>query len=176
MLKLARKGFTLVELLVVIVIIAVLIGLLLPAITKALRRAKVANCSNNLSQMWKMAYIYQAQFGGRSKTMNSLPGGQFWRALEKTNPPLIMISNIDIFLCPVKGEGNPGDLQYYGPCVSVNKISDGGPIACDDIAAQNHGEEGVNMLRKSGDVQELTPDDLAAIPATFTGQDGLPVQ
>jgi prepilin-type N-terminal cleavage/methylation domain-containing protein len=45
-----KKGFTLVELLVVIAIIAVLIGLLLPAVQSARESARRSSCSNNLRQ------------------------------------------------------------------------------------------------------------------------------
>jgi len=47
----ARRGFTLVELLVVIAIIAVLIGLLLPAVQAAREAARRASCSSNLRQL-----------------------------------------------------------------------------------------------------------------------------
>jgi prepilin-type N-terminal cleavage/methylation domain-containing protein len=46
-----RRGFTLVELLVVIAIIGILIGLLLPAIQAAREAARRTQCRNNLRQM-----------------------------------------------------------------------------------------------------------------------------
>ncbi|MDA1041239.1 MAG: DUF1559 domain-containing protein [Planctomycetota bacterium] len=47
----SRRGFTLVELLVVIAIIGVLIGLLLPAVQAAREAARRSSCANNLKQL-----------------------------------------------------------------------------------------------------------------------------
>jgi prepilin-type N-terminal cleavage/methylation domain-containing protein/prepilin-type processing-associated H-X9-DG protein len=49
--RLSHRGFTLVELLVVIVIIGILIALLLPAVQAAREAARKAQCGNNLRQI-----------------------------------------------------------------------------------------------------------------------------
>jgi len=53
-----RRGFTIVELLVVITIISMLMALLVPAVNQARARARVAECTNNSSQLGKAVIAY----------------------------------------------------------------------------------------------------------------------
>jgi prepilin-type N-terminal cleavage/methylation domain-containing protein len=72
-----RRGFTLVELLVVVAIIATLIGLLLPAVQSARESARRASCSSNIRQLALATLSYENAKQRLPPSMLHTPGTVF---------------------------------------------------------------------------------------------------
>lgn len=121
-----RKGFTLVELLVVIGIIAVLIGILLPALNKARRASRTTACLSNVRQlaMAEIQYV-QDNKGKFSPYYNGSKGTKF--QIEWISQ-IMKPSQMDkVRLCPEAADENlayaasppinqPGTaFNYWGP-------------------------------------------------------------
>src|ERR1035438_3042872 len=115
-LKPSSKAFTLIELLVVIAIIAILAALLLPALAKAKRAARRAQCVTNLKQVvlafkvWEGDHndkypmaLSSAQWGSKEQIFSAVSGAVNGSNYGVTNVFCVMSNELNtakILYCP----------------------------------------------------------------------------
>jgi prepilin-type N-terminal cleavage/methylation domain-containing protein len=150
-----RKGFTLVELLIVIVIIAILAALLLPAITAALLAAKETQCVNSLAQIGRLAELYRKNYGSNQFLLPTETGSAWHTKLKTT------VGQNDNALWECSVLGSPGNIDYMGPANNVNgpTYTLKNPIAGDlttNHPAPTTSEQNVNALTKGYQVIRIT--------------------
>ena len=132
----ARKGFTLIEMLVVIAIIGILIGLLIPAVMMAREAANRARCANNLKQIGLALRSYETALGtfppgsitwqespvncttpkrAHSLFTLILPYAEQQPAYNAINFSFAATDNLGM-----QGTVNPGAVNYTGLAMSVD--------------------------------------------------------
>jgi prepilin-type N-terminal cleavage/methylation domain-containing protein/prepilin-type processing-associated H-X9-DG protein len=111
-----NRGFTLVELLVVIGVIALLISILIPALNKARRSANSAACLSNIRQWTTSWQMYCQDNRGRSLDYHYVVGERLWIArLAKYIPPRmdkvrLCPEAIQPIRTPAMGSDSPADV------------------------------------------------------------------
>jgi prepilin-type N-terminal cleavage/methylation domain-containing protein/prepilin-type processing-associated H-X9-DG protein len=125
------KGFTLIEMLVVIAIIALLASLLVPAVNRALSRAKSVSCQSNLRQLAQGFMQYAMDHDTRlpyqqsstsvtwhvdiSPYLEGFSNGDFYDLAQLNRPAP------GVFRCPVsKNTIRSGNYSDYGMNYLVN--------------------------------------------------------
>jgi prepilin-type N-terminal cleavage/methylation domain-containing protein/prepilin-type processing-associated H-X9-DG protein len=148
------RGFSLIELLVVIFIIAVLIGLLLPALKIARQHSIRVQCMNNLRQIGHGFILYNNQEGHLPLRFNDKTqfSSDYWGYDEE----LIRIKACvgQTFICPAHVEAgffNTPSQPSYG----MNWFYDYQPITKGRsnmiLAAEVHGSDGTGTHRADRD-------------------------
>ncbi|MEF8788246.1 MAG: type II secretion system protein [Planctomycetota bacterium] len=119
-----RKGFTLVELLVVMGIIAILAAMLMPAIQQALQSARRTNCLNQQDQIGTALQGYMNDHGGNLPPAHNMGNFRTQGNLDSLGALFDQyLDNRKVFVCPAEA-GGPETTDWQAYAVSGHGIAE----------------------------------------------------
>jgi prepilin-type N-terminal cleavage/methylation domain-containing protein/prepilin-type processing-associated H-X9-DG protein len=159
------RGFTLVELLVVITIIGILIALLLPAVQAAREAARRMQCGNNFKQVGVALHNYHTAKGCFPMGMQDFPGrtirhdqgdGKWWSWTTFLLPYLEKQT--------VYGMINFNDANYYSP--GKTRTADATVVSAFLCPSDPQGTEGI-WITGSKPAPHCAPADMAGVSDSY---------
>jgi prepilin-type N-terminal cleavage/methylation domain-containing protein/prepilin-type processing-associated H-X9-DG protein len=129
-----RRGFTLVELLVVVAIIALLIGVLLPALGRAQTMARIASCKSNLRQLVIGSLSFSNENDGLLCTGPSDNRGptRSYGAIDESGWMADMIENEILIPGQILSPGHPAAFTQNITLGRLNQFSPWKPMTEED--------------------------------------------
>jgi prepilin-type N-terminal cleavage/methylation domain-containing protein len=179
-----KRGFSLIEIMLVMAIIGLLASILLPAISKARWNAALRKCAGNLRGLGQLLVDLENRSGGYAcyytisglcNAGDPLPtGSNLWKYLQadqvestseaiKSDLRQMQKQVYSLYVCNIKGEiPHQGKVSYRGPKdpLTPSLLSAGGYIGGDDLF--DHGREKgkqINVLLTDFTTQTQAFDD-----------------
>ncbi len=125
----SRRGFTIIELLVVVAVIGVLTALLLPALAAAREKARASSCLSNLHQIGIAVQLYAQDADEKTPP----DGGSFSGIIRDCAP---FIKTTSVFTCP--DDFDREDEERAGS-YRIPTLYQGKPLACGWSDPYNNG-------------------------------------
>ena len=121
-----RRGFTLVELLVVMAIVGILVAIAIPASSRVIQSGKASACVSNLRDLGVALHLY---LGEHNQIMPNLQAG---RQSISQNLPVIdntlnaYLTDPRVFACPADNKGlaaSTGTSYYWNSAISGQSVT-----------------------------------------------------
>lgn len=130
----SRRGFSLVEILVVIGIVALLIGILMPTLLKARAAAQRVACRSNLQQIGHLMQMYVNDYRGHLPHVETSPANPIapgYPTMPRLLASLYLHDVMDIFRCPSDRITDPTELAQTPAGIDTYFQRDGSSYAYD---------------------------------------------
>jgi general secretion pathway protein G len=134
--RMVKKGFTLVEILIVVIILGILAAIVIPQFTEASAEARISNLVTNLQTVRSQLLLYKTQH------IESYPGAAGTPDLLVFGPQMTQYTDAAGNVSPV-----PTTVFLYGPYlqqVPINPINGLDTVNITDTAADVNPESGLS--------------------------------